>query len=155
MSTPTTTFEQLDPEFAEHPDGGYVVRLGGAVIGYVAKCERNPRVWEAWTDHRRNILRGQRSTRTLAARSLIRQTPTRDVEIPEEALDLLARVLLGGRPILSPSDYDQVWDVVVLPTRIAVAHALRAAAWDVHDTYPQFAKWLEQRADEIDGGEHR
>lgn len=154
MSTPTT-LEQLEPEFEAHPDGGYVVRLGPTVIGYVVKCARNPRVWEAWTDPNRTDLRGQWSTRTLAARSLIRQTPTRKVEIPDEALTFLARVILGERPPAAAREMDEVREVVLLPTQLTVAHMFRLAAWDVHDIHPRFARWLDQRADEIDGGHIR
>lgn len=154
MSTPTTTFEQLQPEF-EGPDanGGYVVRLGPTVVGYVARCRNNPRVWEAWTDHHRNYLRGQRSTRELAARHLVRQTPTRAVEIPDEAIELMARVLSGQRAPVAASAWDHLRNVVALPTAITVAHQFRLAAHDVHDIYPRFSAWLEQRADEIDGGQ--
>jgi hypothetical protein len=151
MSTPTAT---LEPEFRADPRGGYAVLLGGAVIGYVAKCERNPAVWEAYTDADRTRLRGQRSTRARAAKALMLR-PTRDMEIPDEALELLARAILGGRPILSPADHYRVHDVVLLPSRLTAAHTLRLAAYDVHDTYPRFAAWLDQRADEIDGGELR
>lgn len=149
MLTPTVPVPEFVPV-----SSGYAVRLCGAVIGYVAKCERNPSVWNAYVDADRTRVRAQRGTRGKAAAALMLR-PTRDPEIPDEAIDLLARVIVGDRPILDGAARDYVRDVLMLPTRLTVAHTLRAAADDVHDCYPDTAAWLEQRADEIDGGELR
>jgi hypothetical protein len=150
MSIPTA---MIEPEFRTDPRGGYAVHHDGVVVGYVAKCERNDAVWEAYTDADRTLLRGQRGTRARAAAALLAR-PTRDVEIPDEALEFLARVILGDRPPAGAAEtWNRVRDVVMLPTQITVAHHLRLAGHDVHDTYPQFAGWLNRRADEIDGGQ--
>lgn len=144
----------LSTEFRAHPGGGYAVLLGGAVIGYVAKCKLNDAVWEAWLDADRTQLRGQRSTRARAAAALMPRRPTRDIDIPDEALDLLARAILGD-PVLTPESRYYLETVVTLPIRLAAAHTLRSAAADVQDGYPKFAAWLDRRADETDGGELR
>jgi hypothetical protein len=125
VSTPTTDLQFVPTT------GGYDVRRGDAVIGYVSRSPINPTVWNAWSPEPNVRLLGQRSTRALAAAVLdtAHQADTREVR-------LLCWILYRGDP-----SGERMLPVTVIVGTQADAHV--AATRLNRDHYTSTGRWPE------------